>query len=144
MGHELCGGQFGCAGRGTVSDAANCPVVGSERRDQLERLRHLQFQSGHDLRSIRRTRLPVVVQLLLLQQEDEADRVLHLPRQQVSGICLWVWIISCCCGHRRRSFLFWMRFVFCLGPVDSRSQWCDGIFISRTGWLFLRGLAPVV
>lgn len=32
--------------------------------------------------------MSVVVQLLLLQQEDEADRVLHLPRQQVSGFVL--------------------------------------------------------
>lgn len=90
VGSQLDRGQPIGGGRRAVPQDPLGPVVHDRGRDLAQRLRHLQLQSGPELRSVRRAGLPVVVQLLLLQQEAEAHRLLHLSGHQVSifSICL--------------------------------------------------------
>lgn len=57
------------------------------RRDSTQWLWHLQLQSRSEQRSVRRARLIVELQLLLLQQEAEKDCVLQLSRHQVKIFC---------------------------------------------------------
>lgn len=54
------------------------------RRDMSAGLRHIFIQSGPGVRSFRRGRLPLELQLFLLQQEVEAHRVLHVRSLKVS------------------------------------------------------------
>lgn len=60
-------------------------VDNTRRRDSAQRLRYLQLQSRSQQRSVWRARIIVELQLLLLQQEIEADRILQLSRNQVSN-----------------------------------------------------------
>ncbi len=70
--------------------------------DKFDGLRHLLVQSGPDVRSLWRGRLALELQLLLLQQEDEEDRSLHLSRSLPlqSGTVLTFHFQ--CCGIRIR------------------------------------------
>lgn len=58
------------------------PTTGSmgrhRRRNILGQLRHIFVQPGPVFGSVRRRRLLVELQLFLVQQEIEADRVFHL------------------------------------------------------------------
>lgn len=70
----------------TFRHSASESVVDDDwRRDPTERLWHLQLQSRLELRPIRRARIVVELQLLLLQQEVEADCVFQLSSHQVSA-----------------------------------------------------------
>lgn len=56
------------------------------RRNQLERMWHLQLQSRFELRSFWRARMSLVLQLFLLQQEIEENRIFHQSSYHVSNI----------------------------------------------------------
>lgn len=103
VGSQLDRGQPIGGGRRAVPQDPLGPVVHDRGRDLAQRLRHLQLQSGPELRSVRRAGLPVVVQLLLLQQETEAHRLLHLSGHQVSifrFVCRYfTWLVIILEGH---------------------------------------------
>lgn len=96
MGHEFGARQFVGRRWRPISDPPAGSVVRCGRRDWAQRLWHLQLQSGSELRSVRRARQRLVVQLLFLQQEEKAYCVLHMPRHQVRiGLHIIGWVEIC-------------------------------------------------
>lgn len=126
------------------------PVDDDWRGNSAEWLRHLQLQPRLELGSVRRAWLVVELQLLLLQQEAQADRFLHLSRNQVSQthlkLALWRRTNKPCpksffsrwcfeSGLRISSSLFAIKFCVCLCSlpfVDGRQLTHRSNFVLRT------------